>query len=373
MADELARRWASGDRVRVEDYLAIAPNLAVDSDALIELVYAEFLAREAAGERPSYAEYVVRFPAHSAGIARRFRVHSAFSASTGSYATKPTAASSFAPLEIPGYRIISELGRGGMGVVYRAAHLATGEDVAIKTILPAAAFTVVALTKFMREADVVRRLDHPGIVKFRDTGVAGGRVWFAMEFVPGVDAQKSAPAIDTLAVGRAVGWVIQALEALAHAHEKGFVHRDVKPSNLLVTPAAVGREIVKLTDFGLARAYEASPLSGLTLTGSKGGTPAFMPPEQVLDMRTVKPAADQYSAAATLYRLLSGKSVYPPCATVETLFTQILQTEPVSLATHRPDLPSALVKAIHRALSRDTTARFADCRAFAVALRPFAG
>ena len=165
----------------------------------------------------------------------------------------------------------------------------------------------------------------------------------------------------------------QALEALAHAHERGFVHRDVKPSNLLVSPQSDGSEVVKLADFGLARAYEASPLSGLTLTGSTGGTPPFMPPEQVTDMRSVKPAADQYAAAATLYRLLSGHHVYPPCTTGEALLTRILQTDPTPLTDHRPDLPAELISAIHRGLARDPTARYSDCRALAVALRPFAG
>jgi eukaryotic-like serine/threonine-protein kinase len=130
---------------------------------------------------------------------------------------------------------------------------------------------------------------------------------------------------------------------------------------------------VKVADFGLARAYEASPLSGLTLTGMSGGTPPFMPPEQVLDMRNVKPAADQYSAAATLYRLLTGHHVFPPSASVQELFTRILQSEPTPIGTHRPDLPASLAAAIHRALARDPAARFADCRAFAAALKPFAG
>jgi serine/threonine-protein kinase len=274
---------------------------------------------------------------------------------------------------ISGYQIEQVLGKGGMGIVYRARQLSSGETVAVKTILPHARVGEVALLKFVREADTLRRLDHPGIVKFRDSGIAAGTVWFAMEFVPGDDAQKIGNATKPMPVGRAVRWVVQMLEALAHAHSKGFVHRDVKPSNLLVASGPGGGEIVKLADFGLARAYEASPLSGLTLTGSSGGTPAFMPPEQVLDMRSVKPAADQYAAAATLYRLLSGQHVYPTATTVEELFAKILQTDPVSLSTLRPDVPQALTATIHRALSRDVGARFADCMAFAAAMKPFAG
>ena len=278
-----------------------------------------------------------------------------------------------APLDIPGYRLVRVLGRGGMGIVYLAEHLPTGASVALKTILPKARLGPTALAKFVREADIVRQLDHPGIVRFRDSGTAGGMAWFAMEFVAGADAQAVAERDRPLATGRAVGWVVQALEALAHAHDRGFVHRDVKPANLLVATGADGAEVVKVADFGLARAYEASPLSGLTLTGSAGGTPPFMPPEQVLDMRGVKPPADQYSVAATLYWLLAGTHVYPPSGSVEELFGRILQTDPVPLTDHRPDLPAGLVTAIHRALARDVAARFPDCRSFAVALRSFAG
>jgi serine/threonine-protein kinase len=276
------------------------------------------------------------------------------------------------PLNVPGYRLVRVLGRGGMGVVYQAVHETSGETVALKTILPKAQLSEHALAKFVREATIVRQLDHPGIVKFRDSGVAGNTAWFAMEFVVGADASalaKNAP----MAVSRAVGWAVQALDALQHAHDRGFVHRDVKPANLLVSTTASGAEVVKVADFGLARAYEASPLSGLTLTGSAGGTPPFMPPEQVLDMRSVKPAADQYAVGATLYRLLTGQHVFPPCASVQELFTRILQSDPASITTHRLDLPAALVAAIHRALARDPAARHPDCRAFATALKPFAG
>jgi serine/threonine-protein kinase len=300
---------------------------------------------------------------------------------SGSFAVAPHAAPSRTrvtpapgnePLRIEGYQLGRVLGSGGMGVVYAAVHADSREAVAVKTILPRASVDPAALAKFAREIDVLRRLDHPGVVRFRDSGVANGTVWFAMEFVPGTDAQAAARVAHPLGVGRAVGWVVQALEALAHAHGRGFVHRDVKPSNLLVAPTPDGREVVKLADFGLARAYEASPLSGLTLTGAAGGTPPFMPPEQVLDMRSVKPPADQYAASATLYRLLTGRHVYPPCATVEELLARILQTDPDPIAAHRPDLPAGLAAAVHRALAREPADRFPDCRAFAAALRPFA-
>lgn len=266
---------------------------------------------------------------------------------------------------IPGYKIEAELGRGGMGVVYKAVRIDSGEPVALKMILPTGTVTSTALNRFIREADVVRKLAHPGIVQFRDSGVADARVWFAMEYVPGSNAWQLQQSAAPLAIDRAVGWMIQ---ALAHAHERGFVHRDIKPENMLIA-GAQGAEIVKLADFGLAKAYEASPISGLTMTGQGGGTLPYMPPEQILDMRSVKPAADQYAAAATLGRLLTGQHLHSGAGGQQALLRRILNEDPPRIETRRADVPKALADAIHKAMQRDPCSRFGDCRGFARALR----
>lgn len=184
--------------------------------------------------------------------------------------------------QVPGYRVEAELGRGGMGVVYRAVCAADGRCVAMKIIRPAIPEpSHEAVERFLREIDVLRRLSHPGIVAFRTSGEAGdGRLWFAMEYVEGRDAGAVVMAEGPLAVNRAVGWTVQLLEALGHAHAMKFVHRDVKPGNLLVAAGAGGAEVVKLADFGLARAYQASKLSGLTMAGTAGGTIPFIPPSR---------------------------------------------------------------------------------------------
>jgi serine/threonine-protein kinase len=129
--------------------------------------------------------------------------------------------------------------------------------------------------------------------------------------------------------------------------------------------------VVKLADFGLARAWQVSQLSGLTVAGTPGGTPSFMPPEQVLDFRSVRPAADQFAAAATLYNLLSGEHVYGRCADVQELFKRILTTDPVPLPQRRPDVPGPLAAAIHRALARRAEDRFPDVAALRAALLPW--
>ena len=269
---------------------------------------------------------------------------------------------------IPGYKIEAELGRGGMGVVYKAVRIDSGEPVALKMILPTGTVTSTALSRFRREADVMQKLFHSGIVQFRDSGVGDGRVWFAMEYVPGSNAWKLQQSAGTLAIDRIVGWMIQALDALAYAHERGFIHRDIKPENLLIS-GPPGAEVVKLADFGLAKAYEASPISGLTVTGQGGGTLPYMPPEQILDMRSVKPAADQYAAAATLYRLLTGQHAHAGVGGPQALMLRILSEDPPRIETRRADVSKALADAIHRGLLREPGARFGDCREFVRALR----
>jgi serine/threonine-protein kinase len=272
---------------------------------------------------------------------------------------------------IPGYELVRELGRGGMGVVYQARCLADGALAAVKTILPAVKPSEVTLGRFLREANILRALEHPNIVRFRDLGRSGEQLYFAMDFVPGTDAGRLLKEHGPLPLGRAARLICQLLAALEYAHAKGYVHRDIKPGNLLVGQEQ-GKEIARLADFGLARTYQASQLSGLTMTGSAGGTAGFMPPEQVIDFRTVKPAADQYAAAAALYHLLCGRPLYEGSQSALDLMLMILQQEPVSLRTRRPDLPAPLAAAVDRALSRKPEDRFSDVSAFRRTLLPYA-
>jgi serine/threonine protein kinase len=174
-----------------------------------------------------------------------------------------------------------------------------------------------------------------------------------------------------LSVGRAVRLLSEVLEALHYAHSQGFVHRDVKPANVLVTRGQNGATC-KLADFGLARVYQASSMSGITMLGDTGGTLPYMPPEQITHYRDTSPAADQYSAAATLYRFLTGQHIFDVqgLSNADRL-VKILFDPPVPIQDRRPDVPDALARAIHRALEKKPADRFPDAASFREALLPF--
>jgi hypothetical protein len=276
-------------------------------------------------------------------------------------------APSAGPPIIPGYRLGRELGRGAMGIVHLAIREADGTEVAVKSLLPAVPPTRTTLGRFVRESQILRELSHPNIVGFRDAGAAGPLLYFIMEYVPGTNASTVVKEQGTLHPGRVLGWAKQFLDALAHAHEKGYVHRDVKPSNILVV-GSIGSEIVKISDFGLARAYEESSMSGLTIANQSGGTPAFMPPEQVNDFRSARPSADQYAAGATIFQLLTGHSVYERSGSTQQMLRQILVEDPIPLRPDTPPLPEPFGPVIRRSLLRDPEQRFPNIRSMLAAL-----
>jgi serine/threonine-protein kinase len=273
---------------------------------------------------------------------------------------------------IPGYRIVCELGRGSMGIVSLAWRETDGCGYALKTIIPSVATNHATIERFLREAHILRQLQHPNIVCLRDEGQAAGMLYFAMDYVHGTDAARLLRRDGPLDVKRALRLVCPMLEALAHAHARTFVHRDVKPSNLLVAETDDGREVVRLADFGLARVYQASELSGLTFNGDIGGTIAYMPPEQITEYRDARPPADQYAAAASLYNLLTGRYIYDlPEGDFQKQLLMILHDEPVPIVKRRKDVPRGMADAIHRALAREPGDRFPEISAFREALRPY--
>jgi eukaryotic-like serine/threonine-protein kinase len=271
---------------------------------------------------------------------------------------------------VPGYTLGSEIGRGGMGVVYRGQR-DDGLAVAVKVIRPSVGVKRGMVERFLREAQLLASLNHRHILKYIDSGTVGGMIYLVTEFVDGQDAGRLLAEKGPLPTDAAVRLVCQVLDALAYAHKAGVVHRDVKPPNVLLG-GPPGKRTAKLADFGLARAYDDCQLSGLTMQGEVGGTPAFMAPEQATHYRDVKPAADQYSAAAMLYNLLTAKYPHDLPKNMGAQLSKIITEPPVPLTERRPDVPAGLAEVVHRGMAFEPDQRFADVLAFRKALLPFA-
>jgi serine/threonine-protein kinase len=275
------------------------------------------------------------------------------------------------PQPVPYYTTLRELGRGAMGVVYQARHNLTGKMVALKLIMPETATTRAAIDRFQREMSVISQLRHPNIVEWYEQGMTRGQFWFAMEYVAGTNLETLAKAEPgRYPIDQACRLACQVLRGLEQAHQLGFVHRDIKPENILIASMPEGL-MVKISDFGLAKSFRGVGLSGLTFSGEMRGTVPFMPPEQMLDFKTVTPLADLYATAATLYYLLTCQYVYDEPTGGGDLIRMLLEEPSIPIRTRRPDVEPALAEVIEKCLARDPKVRYPDATSMRRALRPF--
>jgi len=274
------------------------------------------------------------------------------------------------PQPVPGYDMIKVLGRGGMGCVMLAREQKTGRAVAIKTLLPEVAVTQQALRRFMREIEVAAALDHPNIVRFFESGTNNGAVFLVTEYVEGSDAARLADAQGgRLPYRQAIDIVTQSLDALAYAHSKGYIHRDIKESNILITGTAPNLT-AKLTDFGLAKSFTQSGMSGITMAGDMAGTFAYMPPEQIKDFRNTRPTSDIYAIGMTAYSLLAGDTaldVDPEQGMAGTV-KAIFESPIVPLRRRAPEVPDRVAEVIERALAKDPSQRWQSAAAMRTAM-----
>jgi len=361
---DLRERWRCGHRPAAEEYLARYPQLAAAEEAAVDIIYTEFLAREKLGEGPTVAEYAARFPQYATVLADQIQLHQAFDEAP---ATQPNGGETERTLRAD-YEILDEIGRGGMGVVYRARQTGLNRLVALKMVRHADLANDGLLSRFRAEAKVVASLQHPHIVQVYDYGEDDGCPYLALELVEGgtlADRLEGNP----WNVRRAAQLVEQVARAVHFAHEHGVVHRDLKPNNLLVSADGNPPE-VKIADFGLARIFRDQP-GGHTQTGALLGTPSYMAPEQALGRQSeIGPATDVYALGAILYELLCGRPPYRGETAIETL-QQVLLAEPASIYRVAPGLPRDLATICSKCLERAPARRYSSALALAEDLQRF--
>jgi eukaryotic-like serine/threonine-protein kinase len=268
------------------------------------------------------------------------------------------------------YRVEELLGRGGMGIVFAARHLALDERVAIKLLAPAAADNQDALARLQREARILARVRNEHVVRVIDLGqLDDGSPFMVMEHLIGRDLAGLLEEQGRLAVQPAVHHVLQALVALAAAHANGVVHRDLKPENLFCTRGHDGAWLIKVLDFGISRLERLSPSTSMTGPSAVMGTPLYMSPEQLRDASAVDARSDIWSIGVVLYELVAGRTPFSG-ASLGDLAIKIATEPSPPLALVDPSL-AGLDSVLSRCLHKEREQRFANVAELARALQPF--
>ncbi len=390
------KQLGSGEQLGAGGYLTRFPELLADASLVVDLIYTEFLVREELGERLHLPLLQQQFPQYAEELTAQVEFHYALEGSEqdnseqDNSAKQPDAGNDTKqPFETlaprgtprtrlpslgPGYEILAEIGRGGMGIVYRARQVGLNRLVALKMVRGAEYASAELLDRFRAEAEAVARLHHPQIVQIYDYGEHDGLPYLALELIEGgtladrLDgtpwpARQAATLLESLA--RAAGF----------AHQHGVIHRDLKPANILLQKSEVRSQksdndnppsglctlisdlSPKIADFGLAKAFHENSY-GQTQTGDLLGTPSYMAPEQAAGKTSqIGPAADVYSLGAILYELLTGRPPFrgeTPMATLQ----QVLTSEPVSLRLLAPHVPRDLATICSKCLRREPEQRY---------------
>lgn len=393
---EQQQRWQEGDRVSIDDYLRRYPELVKDHDALCNLILGEMTLRERDGETVVLDQYLRRYPQCSSLLVQRYRSELATmlpgevpagempvgdDTSTqpfletiqldvaGQISAQEAAFLQGAP-QIPGYKIISELGRGGMGVVYRAKQLSANRDVALKVVrndvldtLPLAT-RQTTLDRFRHEAHAAAQLEHENLVPVYDVGDSGSLRYYAMRFVEGNSLYDM---IRHRALGNrdAARYIEPVARGLHYAHEQGVLHRDLKPHNIIVEAKS---NQPRLTDFGLAKFIDEQ--GELTRAGEVMGTPSYMSPEQARDSGSVTALADVYSLGASLYHVLTSRPPFQAANIADTL-RQVFDEEPVPPRRLNPAIDRDLETICLKCLQKEPARRYESALALADDLRRY--
>jgi serine/threonine-protein kinase len=262
------------------------------------------------------------------------------------------------------YELDCEIGRGGMGIVYRARDRRLKRQVAIKLLPPELAFRSEIKSRFLREAETAAQLSHPNIVPIYTVDEQEQLVFFVMAYVSGDNLAKRLHERGVLTTDETRKVMREVADALAYAHDRGVVHRDIKPDNILLD-AVTGRPMV--TDFGIARAMDSTGDSRLTATGMAIGTPAYMSPEQAAGEREIDGRSDLYSLGILGYQMLTGEPPFTAGSTPAMLVKHISE-RPVPVEQRRTDVPTDLARSVMMLLEKDPANRFPSAAALVAAL-----
>jgi serine/threonine protein kinase len=367
--------WIAGKRTPAVEWLRQFPALAADPAQAAELVYHEFALREELGESPDWQAYLRQFPEYTPalGLLRQADriVDQAFSSKEGA----PPAEAAFAD-----YQLLEELGRGGMGVVYKARHKRLERLVALKMIRIGPDAGAEERRRLVGEARAVARLHHPNIVQIYEVGEVEGQPFLALEYIDGASLARCLdgtpwPALQAAALVEALA------QGMHYAHSKGVIHRDLKPANIVLqfedcklqngnlqfAMCKLQCAIPKITDFGLAKR-----LDGTAHTRSEAvlGTPSYMAPEQALAQAGVDARTDVYGLGAILYELLTGRPPFRADAPLQTL-QQVVEAEPARPCLLNPAVPRDLETVCLKCLEKEPARRYASAEALADDLRRF--
>jgi serine/threonine-protein kinase len=269
------------------------------------------------------------------------------------------------------YRVERTIAEGGMGYVVAATHLSLDQPVALKFLRGDVANGLEPLARFTREAKAAAQLRSEYVARVLDAGATeDGTPYIAMEYLEGESLARVLQQKGPMEVANAVEYVIQACEALAEAHARGIVHRDIKPYNLYLVERAPGRRSIKVLDFGISKFAFSDP--GNIVTGAIIGSPCYMSPEQLRSSASVDHRTDIWSLGVTLHELLVGVAPFDASLTLPEIVTAILDSSPPRLDEVRRGVPSELASVVQRCLAKDREVRFASAGDLAMSLLPFA-
>jgi serine/threonine protein kinase len=273
------------------------------------------------------------------------------------------------------YRVHRMLAEGGMGMIMEAEHVALGQRVAVKLLLPEMESRPEIIQRFLREARAAARLRSDHVVRVFDIGTDDrGLPFMVMELLSGVDIASEIETRGSLPFGEAVSYILEALDAIVEAHAAGIVHRDLKPANLFLSGSAGGTRRVRVLDFGISKftdVIDGMPDASITSSQSMLGSPAYMSPEQVRSTKGVDARTDVWALGVILYEMLTGVSAFDGDSLGD-IFAKIREEDVPPLRNRCPDVPEELAAIVHACLVRDREKRMPDATTLRDRLRPFA-